>query len=174
MRARVLRHGKFGSPMSLMGQTSVIRRCRLNVRFARKRPCGGHRWPARKCLAFICRVRLTGRYGILAAQALPLHAGLMLAARITLPHFSVSSAMNLPKSAGEPGSGVPRKVGEARIDLILQLVAGGQDCLLPELGMARINRATCSGSSIWTKCRAPGIRNSSDPGRNSWNVWATP
>jgi len=49
-----------------------------------------------------------------------------------------------------------------------------QDCLLPGLGMARINRATCSGSSIWTKCRAPGIRNSSDPGRNSWNVRATP
>src|SRR6266516_2319197 len=37
-------------------------------------------------------------------------------------------------------------------------------------GMARINRATCSGSSSWTKCRAPGIRNSSEPGRNSWNV----
>jgi hypothetical protein len=34
--------------------------------------------------------------------------------------------------------------------------------------MARINRATCSGSSSWTKCRAPGIRNSSDPGKNSW------
>jgi hypothetical protein len=29
---------------------------------------------------------------------------LMLAVRITLPHFSVSSAMSLPKSAGEPGS----------------------------------------------------------------------
>src|ERR1700737_4310445 len=31
----------------------------------------------------------------------------MLAARITLPHFSVSSAMSLPKSAGDPGSIVP-------------------------------------------------------------------
>src|SRR5262249_5670105 len=29
------------------------------------------------------------------------HSALMLAARITLPHFSVSSAMNLPKSPGE-------------------------------------------------------------------------
>jgi hypothetical protein len=29
------------------------------------------------------------------------HAGLMLAARITLAHFSVSSAMNLPKPAGD-------------------------------------------------------------------------
>jgi hypothetical protein len=33
--------------------------------------------------------------------------GLMLAARITLAHFSVSSAMCLPKSLGEPGSTVP-------------------------------------------------------------------
>ena len=30
------------------------------------------------------------------------YSGLMLAARITLAHFSVSSAMSLPKSAGEP------------------------------------------------------------------------
>src|SRR5947209_9310245 len=60
-----------------------------------------------KVLGIHCRVRLTGRYGILAAQALPLHARLMLAARITLPHFSVSSAMNLPKSAAEPGIGMP-------------------------------------------------------------------
>ena len=35
------------------------------------------------------------------------HSALMLAARITLPHFSVSSAMNLPKSAGEPENAVP-------------------------------------------------------------------
>jgi integrase len=46
--------------------------------------------------------------------------------------------------------------------------------VLPDPGIARINRATCSGSSSWTKCRAPGIRNSSEPGRNSWNVRATP
>src|SRR5262245_17862000 len=32
---------------------------------------------------------------------------LMLPARITLPHFSVSAAMSLPKSTGEPGSTVP-------------------------------------------------------------------
>ena len=33
----------------------------------------------------------------------------MPAARITLAHFSVSSAMSFPKSAGEPGSTVPPK-----------------------------------------------------------------
>src|SRR5438874_343687 len=37
------------------------------------------------------------------------YSALMLAARITLPHFSVSSAMSLPKSAGEPGRAVPLK-----------------------------------------------------------------
>src|SRR5262245_25324152 len=35
------------------------------------------------------------------------HSGLMLAARITLPHFSVSSAMSLPESAGVPDNALP-------------------------------------------------------------------
>src|SRR5262245_7814129 len=35
------------------------------------------------------------------------HSALMFAARITLAHFSVSSAMSLPKSAGEPASALP-------------------------------------------------------------------
>ena len=51
--------------------------------------------------------------------------GLILAARITLPHFSVSSAMSLPNSAGEPAKRVPPKsasraliLGSARAALI--------------------------------------------------------
>jgi hypothetical protein len=40
-----------------------------------------------------------GIYGISRRED---HSGLMLAARTTLAHFSVSSAMSLPKSAGEP------------------------------------------------------------------------
>src|SRR5262245_48113167 len=44
-------------------------------------------------------------YGISTADR-P-HSALMLRARMTLPHFSVSSAMSLPKSAGEPASTVP-------------------------------------------------------------------
>src|SRR5262249_55634170 len=47
--------------------------------------------------------------------------GLILPARITLPHFSVSSAMCLRKSVGEPENGVPprsasrdRNLGSAR------------------------------------------------------------
>src|SRR5262245_18730992 len=42
------------------------------------------------------------------------HYGLMLAAKITLPHFMVSSAISLAKSAGEPGSTVaPRLASRA-------------------------------------------------------------
>src|SRR6266436_4824273 len=44
-------------------------------------------------------------------------SGWMFAARTTLPHLSVSSAMSLPKSAGEPTSGVPPK--SASLALIL-------------------------------------------------------
>src|SRR5581483_12130368 len=35
------------------------------------------------------------------------HIGLILAARITSPHFRVSSATSLPKSAGEPAMAMP-------------------------------------------------------------------
>jgi hypothetical protein len=41
-----------------------------------------------------------------AALGLSDHSGLMFANLITLPHFSVSAAMNLPKSAGELTNGV--------------------------------------------------------------------
>src|SRR5262245_59497221 len=53
---------------------------------------------------------------------------LIFAARITLPHFSVSSARRLPKSAGEPASSVPPSsisrvfsVGSLRAALISRL-----------------------------------------------------
>src|SRR5262249_17768790 len=51
------------------------------------------------------------------SQLLVAHqSGLMLAARITLPHFSVSSAMSLAKSAGEPASVVlPNSASRALI-----------------------------------------------------------
>src|SRR5215471_14472320 len=50
---------------------------------------------------------LTKRYGMSLPAA---HCSLILATRITLPHFSVSSEINLPKSAGEPASTVPPKL----------------------------------------------------------------
>src|SRR5262245_34768711 len=75
-----------------------------------------------------------GPYGI--STAYRPHSALMLAARITLPHFSVSSAMCLPKSAGEPGSTVPPRsarrafsLGSTRPALIsllsLSIICGG-------------------------------------------------
>src|SRR5262245_27174438 len=48
------------------------------------------------------RHSLNGLYGISTPDR-P-HSALMPANFTTLPHFSVSSAMSLPKSAGEPGS----------------------------------------------------------------------
>src|SRR6266481_4372783 len=54
-----------------------------------------------------------------------LHSGLILAARITLPHFSVSSAISFSKSAGESASTAPPRsasraliLGSARPALI--------------------------------------------------------
>src|SRR5262245_38821835 len=65
-----------------------------------------------------------GIYGMWA-ERISAYSVLMLAARITLPHFSVSSAMSLPKSAGEPGSTAPPRsasrafiLGSARAALI--------------------------------------------------------
>src|SRR5262245_51639428 len=52
-------------------------------------------------------IRGTGGYGMSLPAA---HGSLILATRITLPHFSVSSEINLPKSAGEPASTVPPKL----------------------------------------------------------------
>src|SRR6266511_2264234 len=51
------------------------------------------------------RFSATGHYGISTADR-P-HSALMPADLITLPHFSVSSAIKLSKSAGEPGRTVP-------------------------------------------------------------------
>src|SRR6516225_6226069 len=57
-------------------------------------------------------IRGTKHYGRFAG--LPDQSALMPANFTTLPHFSVSSAMSLPKSAGEPASTVPpRSVSRA-------------------------------------------------------------
>src|SRR5262249_24155004 len=64
------------------------------------------------------------------------HCGLMLAALTTLPHFSVSVAISVPKSAGEPASAIPPKspsrafmLGSAKAALIsllrVSMISGG-------------------------------------------------
>src|SRR5262249_33765851 len=45
------------------------------------------------------------------------HSGLILAARITLAHFSVSSAISLPKSAGEPRIRIPPRSASRALSL---------------------------------------------------------
>src|SRR6516162_6999591 len=55
-----------------------------------------------------------GSYGISRGIA---YLGLRLAATITLPHFSVSSAMSLPKSAGEPIITVPPRSASRALSL---------------------------------------------------------
>src|SRR5262245_54861170 len=64
------------------------------------------------------------------------HSGFMLAARITLLHFSVSAAMSFAKSPGEPGKTVPPSsvsralvLGSVRLTLIstlsMSIIAAG-------------------------------------------------
>ena len=78
-------------------------------------------------------VRGTGLDGISARHS---QSGLMPANFTTLAHFSVSSAMSFPKSAGEPGIGVPPRsanlaliLGSARAALIsllsLSMISAG-------------------------------------------------
>jgi hypothetical protein len=51
------------------------------------------------------------------------YSGLMLAARITLPHFSISLAMNAPKSAGEPPKTAPPRSAIRALNLGLASAA---------------------------------------------------
>jgi hypothetical protein len=60
-------------------------------------------------------IRGTARYRI-SGHSRTDHSGLMPADFTTLPHFSVSSAMSLPKSVAEPTSGVlPKSASRALI-----------------------------------------------------------
>src|SRR5262245_62174318 len=87
----------------------------------------------------------------------PDHSGLIFAARTTLPHFSVSSAISLPKSAGRAWERSPAKlretclqlrVGKSRIDLQVELVddldrraARGADAV-PSAGLVAWHKVT--------------------------------
>ena len=63
-----------------------------------------------------CRHSPNGRLWNVGAT-MKAYSALMLAARITLPHFSVSSAMSLPKSAGEPASAMPPRSARCAFNL---------------------------------------------------------
>src|SRR5262249_50515227 len=104
------------------GQTPVVARCRLSLRIARKRTHASTQLqPAVVVIAAIRRTEFMERP---AAG----HSGLSPANFTTLAHFSVSSAMNFPKSAGEPDNAVPPRsarralnLGSARAALISRL-----------------------------------------------------
>ena len=79
-------HVRFGSQADILSQLS---RCLLLTHMR-------HRFR---------RNPISGNYGTARGDARD-QTGLMPANLITLAHFSVSSAMNLPNSAGDPGSTV--------------------------------------------------------------------
>jgi hypothetical protein len=60
-----------------------------------------------------CRHSPNGPYGIFD-RGLPRQSGLMFAARITLPHFSISLAMSLAKVGGRAGEHHTAQFGKPR------------------------------------------------------------
>src|SRR5215510_14907882 len=70
------------------------------------------------------------------------HSGLMLAIRITLPHFSVSSAINLRKSAGEPASGGPPRSASRAL-----ILASANEVLISLLSRSTISTGVALGAA---------------------------
>jgi hypothetical protein len=66
---------------------------------------------------------------------------LMLAARITLAHFSDSSAMSWPNSAGESASGVPPKSANRAFNL-----GSARAALISLLSLSTIPVGVCLGA----------------------------
>src|SRR5262245_12410215 len=81
-----------------------------------------------------------GRYGTLAPRP-PGQSALMPVNFTTLPHFSVSSAISLPKSAGVPGSTVPPKSASRALILGSARPALISFELLDDLGWRVLGRA---------------------------------
>src|SRR5262245_8931616 len=90
----------------------------------------------------------------------PDHSGLIPADWITLAHFSVSSAMSLPKSAGEPASTVPPRVSVRRA-LIL---GSARPALISLLSLSTMSAGVFLGAPTPKKVLA------SWPGTNSATV----
>jgi hypothetical protein len=88
---------------------------------------------------------------------------LMLRAQITLPHFSVSSAMSLPKSLGEPGSTVPPR--SARRALIL---GSARPALISLLSLLTISAGVFLGRQGLARGARLGPRHELAHGRDVW------
>src|SRR6516165_7347659 len=99
--------------------------------------------------------------GIYGTSARAGHSALMLAARITLPHFSVSSAMNLAKSTGVIG------IGTEPSSAIRALIAGS-------VRPALISLLSLSTTSVGVSGRAHAMKGARLIARheiaNGWNI----
>ena len=103
-------------------------------------------------------IRGTGGYGTSSVRLV--HSGLIFAARITLAHFSVSAAISLPKSAGEPTSTVPPN--SASRDLIS---GSTRPALIALFRLSTISVGVLLGAP------KPAQKLASKPGRNSAQRW---
>src|SRR5258708_34269591 len=70
-------------------------------------------------------------------------SALMFAARTTLPHFSVSSAMSLPKSAGEPASAVPPRSASFAFSL-----GSARAAVISLLGLSTVSTGVAFGQPL--------------------------
>src|SRR5262249_17040778 len=86
-------------------------------------------------------------------------SALMPANLITLAHFSVSSAMNLPKSAGEPASTVPPRSASRAL-----ILGSARAALIPLLSSSTISFGVAFGAPT------PNQKLPSYPGTNSLTV----
>src|SRR4051812_36869821 len=99
-------------------------------------------------------IRGTGGYGILGRER-P-YSALMLAALITLTHFSVSSAISLPKSAGEPPRILPPRSAMRAFSF-----ASASAALISLFSLSTMSAGVLRGAAT------PYQELASKPGRNS-------
>src|SRR5215475_4584401 len=104
-------------------------------------------------------IRGAKRYGTFGRVRPSHHCALMLAARTTLPHFSVSSAMSLPKSAGEPAIAMPPSPTKRAF-----IVASARPALTSLFNFSTISAGVFLGAPM------PYQELASKPGKNSATV----
>src|SRR6516225_463987 len=102
---------------------------------------------------------LLSHCGMSAPDRMVHYSALIPAARITLPHFSVSSVISLPYSAGEPDSGVP-PMSASRV----LIVASARPALISRLSRSMISAGVPFGAAM------PNHELASKPGTNSATV----
>src|SRR5205807_2573184 len=82
-----------------------------------------------------------GQWGHVVRTCYPGQSGLMPADLITLAHLSVSSAMSLPKSTGEPGRTVPPRSASRAFRL-----GSARAAFIPALSLSMISTGVFAGA----------------------------